>query len=90
MKTLADQIAYEDYSKQYYAYLSQASASERSLHRATLSQPAAARETKFIPLLRSRLAYIVLITILTALTVSRVVIAVTGCGDGGGGGYLVR
>jgi hypothetical protein len=42
-----------------------------------------------LPLLRSRLAYVVAITILAALTVTRVVVAMT-AGSGGGSGYLVR
>ena len=89
MKTLADQISYENYSKQHYAQISQASAVARSLRSDSKRQPSATRERKLIPLLRSRLAYVVLITILAVLTVSRVVVAMT-AGGGGGGGYLVR
>ena len=90
MKTPAEQIAYEDYSKQHYALMSQISAVERSLHRVSTSQPSAARETKFIALLRSRLAYVVVVTILAALTISRVVVAMTGGSAGGGGDFLVK
>lgn len=90
MKTLANQIAFEDYSKQYYARILQASAVERSLQRGSKSQPSATLERKFIPLLRSRLAYVVVITILAVLTFSRVVIAMTSGGGGGGNGYLIR
>ena len=89
MKTLAEQISYEDYSKQHYARISLASAVERSLQRASKRQPSATPEKKFVPLLRSRLAYVIIITLLAVLTVSQVVVAVT-AGSGGGAGYLVR
>ncbi len=89
MKTLLDQFAYEDYSKQHYAFLSTTSANERSLQSVSTGQPSAAQEPRILPLLRSRLAYVVAITILAALTVTRVVVAIT-AGSGGGGGYLVR
>ena len=90
MKTLVDQFAYEDYSKQHYANLSKTSANERSLQRISISQPLATQEPRIKPLLRSRLAYVVAITILAALTVTRVVVAVTSGSGGGGGGYLVK
>ena len=90
MKTLADQIAYEAYSMQHYARISQASAVESSLQRALKSQLSATQGSGPVPLLRSRLAYVMLITLLAVLTISRVVIAMTSGGNGGGNGYLVR
>jgi len=89
MKTLLDQFAYEDYSKQHYALLSTTSANERSLHSVSTGQPSATQEPRILPLLRSRLAYVVAITILAVLTITQVVVAMT-AGGGGGGGYLVR
>ena len=89
MKTLVDQFAYEDYSKQHYAYLLKTCANECSLQRISTGQPSTTQEPRIIPLLRSRLATIVVITILAVLTITRVVVAVT-AGGGGGGGYLVR
>jgi hypothetical protein len=89
MKTLADQFVYEDYSKQHYAEITLASAIERCLRRGSPDQPSAVRQSDKIPLLRSRLAYVVVITILVMLTVSRVVAAMT-AGGAGGSWYLVR
>ena len=89
MKTLIEQFAYEDYSKQHYASLSKTSANERSLQRISTGQPSATQEQRMVPLLRSRLAYVVAITILAVLTITQVVVAMS-AGGGGGGGYLVR
>jgi len=89
MKTLVDQFAYEDYSKQHYVNLLKISANECSLKRTSIGQPSATREPRILPLLRSRLAYIAAVSILAALTITRVVVAMTS-GGGGGGGYHVR
>ena len=86
MKTLVDQFAYEDYSKQHYVNLLKISANECSLQRTSIGQPSATREPRILPLLRSRLAYIAAVSI---LTITRVVVAMTS-GGGGGGGYHVR
>ena len=89
MKTLVDQFSYEDYSKQHYAYLLKTSADECNLRRISIGKPSGTQEPRIYALLRSRLAYVVTITLLAALTITRVVVAVT-AGNGGGGGYLVR
>ena len=89
MKTLVDQFSYEDYSKQHYANLLKTSADECNLRRISIGQPSATQEPRILPLLRSRLVTIVVITLLAALTITQVVVAVT-AGGGGGGGYLVR
>ena len=89
MKTLLDQFAYEDYSKQHYAKLLKTSANECSHNRISISQSLATQEARMNPLLRSRLAYIAAVSILAALTITRVVVAMT-AGGGGGGEYHVR
>ena len=90
MKTLADQIGYESYSKQHYAKLSHASVTERRLNPSSTRLPTSEPREEFVPILRTKMAYVIAITFLATLTVSRVVVAMAGGGGGGGGGYLVK
>jgi hypothetical protein len=89
MKTLIEQFAYEDYSKQHYTSLSKTSQNERNLQRISTGQSSATQEPRILLLLRSRLAYVVAIMIVALLTVTRMVVAAI-AGGGGGGGYFVR
>ncbi len=90
MKTLADQMNYESYSKQHYTQLARSSADERRLHRAPIKSGSSEKKVLLTPVFRARLAYAIALAVLGALSISRVVEAFTNSGGGGAGGYLVR
>jgi len=90
MKTMADQITYESYSKQHYAKMGRTCADERSLHHATTKSYSNERKSGPMPVLRTRLAYVIALATLGALSVFRAVEAITNGGGGGGGDFLVK
>ncbi len=90
MKTMADQMTYESYSKQHYAKMAQTSAVERSLHRTSIKSYSSESKAGPMPVLRARLAYVIALAALGALSIFRVVEAINNAGGGGGGHYLVK
>jgi hypothetical protein len=90
MKTLADQMTYESYSKQHYANLAQTCADERSLHRPSKKSYSSERKAGPMPVMRARLAYVIALAVLGALSLFRVVEAIANAAGGGGGHYLVK
>jgi len=90
MKTMVDQMTYESYSKQHYAEMARTCADERLLHRDSIKLVSSERKAELMPVLRTRLAYVIGLAILGALSIFRVVDAITNGGGGGGGNYLVK
>ena len=90
MKTMADQMTYESYSKQHYAKIARSSADERMLHRASIKSYSSENKAGPMPVLRTRLAYVIALATLGALSLFRVVEAIANAGGGGGGHYLVK
>lgn len=90
MKTMLDQISYESYSKQHYAKLAHTAADERRFHGDSNRPVLSEKKAGLVPVLRTRLAYLIALAILASLSIYRVVEAIAGGGGGGGGGYLVK
>lgn len=89
MKTMLDQMTYESYSKQHYTKLAQSAADERRFHGGSKRPISSEEKAGLVPVLRTRLAYLIALAILASLSIYRVVEAFAG-GGGGGGGYLVK
>jgi len=90
MKTMADQMTYKSYSKQHYAKMARTCADERSLHRASIKSYSNERKARPMPVLRTRLAYVIALATLGALSIFRAVEAISNGGGGGGGDYLFK
>ena len=90
MKTMLDQMTYESYSKNHYAKLARSAADERRFHGGSNRPVSNEKKAGLVPVLRTRLAYLIALTILASLSIYRVVEAIAGSGGGGGGSYLVK
>ena len=90
MKTMLDQITYQSYSKQHYADIARAAADERRFHGDSKRPVLSEKKAGLVPVLRTRLAYLIALAILASLSIYRVVEAIAGGGGGGGGKFLVR
>jgi hypothetical protein len=90
MKTMLDQMTYESYSKQHYSNLARTTADERRIHGDSPKPLPSEKKAGIVPVLRTRLAYVIALAILASLSIFRVVEAITSSGGSGGGSFLVK
>jgi len=90
MSSYQDQIVYEEYNRQHYNLLVKTAANARWVQRPGLVGESLPVVDRVGSAWNRKLAYVLAITILVALTVTQVVIAAINASGGHGGSYLVR
>jgi hypothetical protein len=91
MKTYLDQLAHEVYAKGHHQSLIDQAKQPRRLRITGRFDEVPPGEPVVAPLWRQKLAYVIALVLLAAVTVTRVVVAaINAMGGGGGGTNLVR
>lgn len=91
MKTYMDQLVYEAYAQSHHRHLVDTARQARSLTSYSPVAAAPSVEPEIQPVLRYRLAYVIAVIFLLAVTVTQAAAAVMKMLGGGGGGLnLVR
>jgi hypothetical protein len=90
MSTYQDRIVFEEYNRQHYNQLLKMAATARQVQEPSLEGDSSSDVEGVRSVWNRRLAYVLAITILVALTVTQVVIAAINATGGHGGHYLVK
>lgn len=90
MSSYQNQVVYEEYSRQHYNQLLGIAADARRIKKPVLVDEPPSNKGQVRSVWNRKLAYVLAITLLVALTLTQVVIAAINAGGGHGGLYLVR